>query len=51
MNSRGPGDVVFAIGALLMAWDFIIKLRPLYPHVVDRLIFRKPLPARPQAAE
>ncbi len=25
---RLPGDVVFALGALLMAWDFVIKLRP-----------------------
>jgi len=24
---RFPGDVVFAAGALLMAWDFIVKLR------------------------
>jgi nitric oxide reductase subunit B len=31
---RLPGDVVFAAGALLMAWDFIVKLRPLSltPH-------------------
>lgn len=28
---RTPGDVVFAIGALLMAYDFIIKLRPFFP--------------------
>ena len=41
---RLPGDVVFALGALLMAWDFIVKLRPLYPQAVDRLIFRKPPP-------
>ena len=40
---RLPGDVVFTIGALLMAWDFIVKLRPLYPRMIDRLIFRKPL--------
>ena len=26
---RMPGDIVFALGALLMAWDFIIKLGPL----------------------
>ena len=26
---RLPGDVVFALGAVLMAWDFLIKLRPL----------------------
>lgn len=33
---RLPGDVVFAIGALLMAWDFIVKLRPLLPrHLED----------------
>ena len=25
---RLPGDVVFAAGALLMAWDFLVKLRP-----------------------
>ena len=50
---RLPGDVVFAIGALLMAWDFIAKLRLIYPQAVDRLIFRKPLPlpAASQAAE
>jgi nitric oxide reductase subunit B len=27
---RLPGDVLFAIGALLMAWDFIVKLPPLF---------------------
>jgi nitric oxide reductase subunit B len=32
------GDVVFALGALLMAWDFIVKLRPLFPRFVERLI-------------
>jgi nitric oxide reductase subunit B len=26
---RLPGDVVFAAGALLMAWDFLVKSRPL----------------------
>jgi nitric oxide reductase subunit B len=35
---RMPGDVVFALGALLMAWDFIIKLRPLLPRFVVRLL-------------
>jgi nitric oxide reductase subunit B len=35
---RLPGDVVFALGALLMAWDFIVKLRPLFPRLVERLI-------------
>ena len=34
---RLPGDVVFAVGALLMAWDFIVKLRPLYPRAVVRI--------------
>ena len=31
---RLPGDVVFAVGALLMAWDFMVKLRPLYPRLL-----------------
>ena len=35
---RLPGDVVFALGALLMAWDFIVKLRPLFPRYFARLI-------------
>ena len=48
---RLPGDVLFAAAAVLMAWDFIVKLRPLYPQVVDRLIFRRPLEARPEPAE
>jgi nitric oxide reductase subunit B len=29
-----PGDVVFAVAALLMAWDFLIKLGPFYPEFV-----------------
>jgi nitric oxide reductase subunit B len=29
---RMPGDLVFAAGALLMAWDFLTKLRPLLPR-------------------
>jgi nitric oxide reductase subunit B len=33
---RLPGDVVFAAGALLMAWDFIVKLRPLFPRALGR---------------
>jgi nitric oxide reductase subunit B len=50
---RLPGDVVFAIGALLMAWDFIVKLRPLYPQLIDRVIFRAPprWQTGPEAAE
>jgi len=35
---RLPGDVVFAIGAVMMAWDFIIKARPLLPSSVVRWI-------------
>jgi hypothetical protein len=34
-----------------MAWDFILKLRPLYPQAIDRLLFRKPLPAGRQIVE
>jgi len=33
---RLPGDVVFAAGALLMAWDFIVKLRPIMPGASRR---------------
>jgi hypothetical protein len=25
------GDIVFAVGAVLMTYDFIVKLRPLLP--------------------
>lgn len=28
---RFPGDVVFALGALLMAYDFIVKIGPFFP--------------------
>ncbi len=35
---RFSGDVVFALGALLMAWDFTVKLRPLFPRFVERLL-------------
>jgi nitric oxide reductase subunit B len=31
---RLPGDVVFAVAALLMAWDFIVKLRPIFPRLL-----------------
>lgn len=34
---RLPGDVVFAARALLMVWDFISKLGPLYPALARRL--------------
>ncbi len=42
---RLPGDVVFAAGALLMAWDFIVKLGPLYPRLAARL-HRRPFVGR-----
>ena len=35
---RLPGDVVFAAGALLMAWDFIVKARPILPRLVAHLV-------------
>ena len=35
---RLPGDVVFAVGALLMAWDFILKARPILPRFVTRWV-------------
>jgi nitric oxide reductase subunit B len=38
---RLPGDVVFAAGALLMAWDFVLKVGPLYPTLASR--FRLPV--------
>ena len=37
---RFPGDVVFAVGALLMAWDFILKARPILPRFVERWVPR-----------
>ena len=33
-----PGDVVFALGALLMAWDFLLKLPPFFPQLVERFL-------------
>ena len=47
---RMPGDIVFALGALLMAWDFIVKLRPLLPKIVKGVL---PAPGAqiPEAAE
>jgi nitric oxide reductase subunit B len=47
---RLPGDVVFAAGALLMAWDFLVKLGPLYPNIVRRFGAIFP-PVREQPAE
>ncbi len=34
---RLPGDVLFALGALLMAWDFIAKLGPLLPPLAEEV--------------
>jgi nitric oxide reductase subunit B len=47
---RLPGDVIFAAGALLMVWDFINKLRPLYPAITRRFNM-PPLSAHEQPAE
>jgi len=49
---RMPGDIVFAAGALLMAWDFLAKLRPLLPKFASG-IMPAPRPAvhLPEAAE
>jgi nitric oxide reductase subunit B len=48
---RLPGDVVFAVAALFMAWDFLIKLGPVYPRFVER-VTRRPIPyARPQPGD
>ena len=33
---RMPGDIVFAIGAVLMAYDFITKLGPFFPNLVKQ---------------
>lgn len=33
-----PGDIVFAIGALLMAYDFFKKLGPFFPRLVSTKI-------------
>jgi nitric oxide reductase subunit B len=35
---RFPGDIVFALGAMLMAWDFLVKLWLLLPGFVVRLV-------------
>ncbi len=35
---RVPGDILFAAGALIMAWDFITKLRPFFPRFVGATI-------------
>jgi nitric oxide reductase subunit B len=42
---RLPGDVVFAVGALLMAWDFLVKLRPFLGEAATAEGSRQPLPS------
>jgi nitric oxide reductase subunit B len=44
---RLPGDVIFAVAALLMAWDFLLRLRPLYPHLVERFTRTPVAPLHP----
>lgn len=41
---RLPGDVVFAIAALLMAWDFLVKIRPLYANFASHFVRPSPHP-------
>jgi nitric oxide reductase subunit B len=45
---RLPEDVVFAAGALLMAWDFFIKAGPLLPQFLN---VSRSGEAAPEAAE
>lgn len=40
---RFVGDIPFAAAALLMAYDFIVKLAPLYPSFRERLAVAGPL--------
>jgi nitric oxide reductase subunit B len=44
---RFVGDVPFAVAALLMAFDFLVKLGPMFPLLSERLASRY----RPSAAE
>jgi nitric oxide reductase subunit B len=48
---RLPGDVVFAVAAPLMAWDFLIKLRPFYPRLVEWITPRPVVPLQPRPGE
>ena len=45
---RLPGDVVFALGALIMAWDFLVKAGPILPRFLN---FGSARSAAPAAAE
>lgn len=33
---RFLGDILFALAALMTAWDFIVKFRPLFPRLAER---------------
>jgi nitric oxide reductase large subunit len=48
---RLPGDVLFAVAALLMARDFPIKLRPLYPRLAGGLPGPHIEPPHPEPGE
>jgi nitric oxide reductase subunit B len=48
---RLPGDVVFAAGVLLMAWDFLVKLGPLYPRLVGAITRRPVMILPPEPGE
>lgn len=48
---RLPGDVLFAIGALLMAWDFLRKLGPLYPRAASAIAHRPEPSVRAEPGE
>ena len=42
---RMPGDIVFSVGALLMGWDFIMKLRQPRGTAAEPRGRAEPLPA------
>jgi len=48
---RLPGDVLFAAAAMLMAWDFLIKLSPLYPQLAKRMLGPRGVPLAPKPGE
>jgi hypothetical protein len=43
--------VLFGVAAVLMAWDFLIKLRPLYPRLAERLPGPRVVPPMPKPGE
>jgi nitric oxide reductase subunit B len=48
---RLPGDVLFGAAAVLMAWDFLIKLSPLYPRLAERMPGPRGVPLAPRPGE